>query len=81
MEKRVRPRSARPHFTPDCGFSALEQQHRFVLQSPSINQGQQHRGFQMKKLLFALVATVVAVSVAGCAGMGKGKAPPVVTKG
>jgi hypothetical protein len=36
----------------------------------------------MKKLLFALVATMVAVSVAGCAGYGKGKAPPpVVTKG
>jgi hypothetical protein len=36
----------------------------------------------MKKLVFALVATLVAVSVSGCAGMGKGKAPPpVVTKG
>ena len=36
----------------------------------------------MKKVLIALVATLVAVSVAGCAGIGKGKAPPpVVTKG
>jgi predicted small secreted protein len=37
----------------------------------------------MKKLVVALLATVVAFSVAGCAGgMGKGKAPPpVVTKG
>jgi ABC-type Zn uptake system ZnuABC Zn-binding protein ZnuA len=36
----------------------------------------------MKKLVFALLATVVAFSVAGCASMGKGKAPPpVVTKG
>jgi hypothetical protein len=36
----------------------------------------------MKKLVFALLATIVAVSVSGCAGMGKGKAPPpVVTKG
>jgi len=35
----------------------------------------------MKKLLFALIATIVAVSVSGCAGMGKGKAPPVVTSG
>jgi hypothetical protein len=36
----------------------------------------------MKKLVFALVATLVAVSVAGCAGLGKGKAPPpIVTKG
>jgi hypothetical protein len=36
----------------------------------------------MKKLVFALVATLVAVSVSGCAGLGKGKAPPpVVTKG
>ena len=36
----------------------------------------------MKKLLFALVATLVAVSVSGCVGVSKGKAPPpVVTKG
>jgi hypothetical protein len=38
----------------------------------------------MKKVLFALVATLVAVSVSGCVGgWGKGKAPPprVVTKG
>ena len=42
----------------------------------------QHRGYPMKKLLFALVATLVAVSVSGCVGFGKGKAPPpVVTKG
>jgi hypothetical protein len=39
------------------------------------------QGFPMKKLLFALVATLVAVSVSGCVGVGKGKAPPVVTKG
>ena len=40
-------------------------------------------GGQMKKLLVALVATLVAVSMAGCVGFGKGKAPPprVVTKG
>jgi hypothetical protein len=36
----------------------------------------------MKELLFALLATLVAVSVSGRAGMGKGKAPPpLVTKG
>ena len=36
----------------------------------------------MKKVLFALVATLVAVSVTGCVGIGKGKGPPpVVTKG
>jgi hypothetical protein len=37
----------------------------------------------MKKIAIALLATIVAFSVAGCAGMGKGKgkAPPVVTKG
>jgi len=36
----------------------------------------------MKKVLIALVATLVAVSVAGCVGVGKGKAPPpIVTKG
>ena len=38
-------------------------------------------GAHMKKLVIALLATMVAFSVAGCAGMGKGKAPPVVTKG
>ena len=39
---------------------------------------------QMKKLLVAAVATLVAVSVAGCAAVGKGKGkapPPIVTKG
>jgi len=35
----------------------------------------------MKKVLIALVATVVAVGMAGCVGVGKGKAPPIVTKG
>jgi hypothetical protein len=29
----------------------------------------------MKKVLFALVATLVAVSVSGCVGIGKRKAP------
>ena len=41
-------------------------------------------GGPMKKILVAAVATLIAVSVAGCAavGFGKGKAPPpVVTKG
>jgi len=41
----------------------------------------QHRGYPMKKVLIALIATLVAVSVSGCVGVGKGKAPPVVTKG
>ena len=42
----------------------------------------QHRGYPMKKVLIALVATLVAVSVSGCVGVGKGKAPPpIVTKG
>jgi hypothetical protein len=36
----------------------------------------------MKKLVVALLATLIAVSIAGCAGIGKGKArPAVVTKG
>jgi hypothetical protein len=36
----------------------------------------------MKIIVVALIATLAAVSVSGCAGMGKGKAPPpVVTKG
>jgi hypothetical protein len=36
----------------------------------------------MKKLMIALLATLVAFSVGGCAyGLGKGKAPPVITKG
>ena len=39
------------------------------------------QGAPMTKILAALLATLVAVSVAGCAGVGKGKAPPVVTKG
>ncbi len=33
----------------------------------------------MKKVLIALLATFVAFGMAGC--VGKGKAPPVVTKG
>jgi len=46
----------------------------------------EERGPQMKKVLFALVATLVAVSVSGCAGIGKGKGkapppPPIVRKG
>ena len=40
------------------------------------------QGVPMTKILAALLATLVAVSVACCAGVGKGKAPPpVVTKG
>jgi predicted small lipoprotein YifL len=38
----------------------------------------------MKKIFVALVATLVAVSMAGCVGLGKGKGkapPPIVTKG
>jgi hypothetical protein len=42
----------------------------------------EERGTPMKKVLIALVATLVAVTVAGCVGIGKGKAPPsIVTKG
>ena len=52
-----------------------------MVQLPSINPGPATKGNPMKKLLFALVATLVAVSVSGCVGVGKGKAPPVVTKG
>ena len=44
-------------------------------------QGLLAEGIPMKKVLFALIATLVAVSVSGCVGIGKGKAPPVVTKG
>lgn len=42
------------------------------------------QGVPMKKVLVAMVATLVAVSVAGCAAVGKGKGkapPPIVTKG
>jgi hypothetical protein len=35
----------------------------------------------MKKIFVALIATVVAVGLSGCVGLGKGKAPPIVTKG
>ena len=42
-------------------------------------------GVHMKKIVVAIVATAtmfgIAATVGGCAGMGKGKAPPVVTKG
>jgi hypothetical protein len=44
----------------------------------------EERGTPMKKVFTALVATLVSVSVAGCAGIGKGKGkapPPIVTKG
>jgi hypothetical protein len=34
----------------------------------------------MKKLIIALLATMVAVGVSGCVGKGKAP-PPVVTKG
>jgi hypothetical protein len=34
----------------------------------------------MKKVLIALVATVMALGIAGCVGKGKAP-PPVVTKG
>lgn len=47
-----------------------------------LNRGKQ--GPAMKKVLVAMVATLVAVSVAGCAAVGKGKGkapPPIVTKG
>ena len=44
--------------------------------------GVKERGTPMKKVLVALVATLVAVSVSGCVGIGKGKAPPpIVSKG
>jgi hypothetical protein len=42
------------------------------------------KGITMKKVLVALVATLVAVSVSACVGIGKGKGkapPPIVTKG
>ena len=53
-----------------------------VAMCPSSLQGPAE-GIPMKKLLIALVATLVAVSVSGCVGIGKGKgkAPPIVTKG
>ncbi len=36
----------------------------------------------MKKLAFAMAAVLALLSIAGCADIGKGKAPPpVVTKG
>jgi hypothetical protein len=54
-----------------------------VSEARSVNsRGVKERGTPMNKLLFALVATLVAVSVSGCVGIGKGKGPPpVVTKG
>jgi len=53
-----------------------------VLSCVRLNRGK--KGPAMKKVLVAMVATLVAVSVAGCAAVGKGKGkapPPIVTKG
>lgn len=33
----------------------------------------------MKKIALLLLASVAVITVAGCVGKGKGKAPPVVT--
>ena len=54
--------------------------------APSASPGVKKGELPMKKVLFALVATLVAVSVSGCAGLGKGKGkapppPPIVRKG
>ena len=69
----------------NCGFSALVQRPRFVCNEPiGFNTGPLAKVIQMKKVLIALVATLVAVSVSACVGIGKGKGkapPPIVTKG
>ena len=65
-----------------CGFAALHNVTSGMLSKP---RGIEFlKEYQMKKLLVAAVATLVAVSVAGCAAVGKGKGkapPPIVTKG
>jgi hypothetical protein len=60
-----------------CGFSALEasarSRYRLLVMTG---------GFFMKKLALATAAVLALLSIAGCANVGKGKAPPpVVTKG
>ena len=67
-----------------CGFPALVRRPKFVLHECPLSSQGPAEGIPMKKLLIALVATLVAVSVSGCVGIGKGKGkapPPVVTKG
>jgi hypothetical protein len=50
-----------------------------MLPSSSVNHAE---GQTMKKIAIATAAVLALLSVAGCANVGKGKAPPpVVTKG
>jgi hypothetical protein len=62
----------------DCVFSALEDP-----MAPLYGQIVMTRGSSlMKKLALATAAVLALLSIAGCAQVGKGKAPPpVVTKG
>ena len=75
----------RTYLVDDCGFSALVQRPPFVCNAPiGFNLWPLAKGILMKKVLIALVATLVAVSVSACVGIGKGKGkapPPIVTKG
>jgi len=53
------------------------------MDAPSIFIFQRHNmGAKMKKLAFGTAVVLALLSMAGCAQVGKGKAPPpVVTKG
>jgi hypothetical protein len=61
-----------------CGFSALVDLGCPFYLSFSTSQ----QGAKMKKLAFGTAVVLALLSMAGCAQVGKGKAPPpVVTKG
>jgi hypothetical protein len=69
-------------FDSHCVFLTLERNAIWWLMiSVNLLGNPLNSGAPMKKIFVALVATVVAVGMAGCVGVGKGKAPPVVTKG
>jgi hypothetical protein len=62
----------------DCVFSALEEAGGALYGLTVMTRGSTF----MKKLALATAAVLALLSIAGCAQVGKGKAPPpVVTKG
>ena len=88
--KRLLPTGARPECGAQGGSGGSEPFMRSARpkwsEAQSASLGMRKGEPAMKKVLFALVATLVAVSVSGCAGLGKGKGkapppPPIVRKG
>jgi len=82
----TRPTVAVARLSFGCGLwlSSTSAPAQIVLQCVPVCVQGPAEGITMKKVLIALVATLVAVSVSGCVGIGKGKGkapPPIVTKG